>query len=349
LFQRTVIEASVVLAAEAEKDRFSEYNLSLGILLKNLVMIDPTVVLNPRELACKLNPWRLPKDVPSNMTELGRFVFISSTPWRFKTLGQKKNDNTVYFSFTMSSDVPPSELCSSIIMEWSRQNGERLSIKEVQCHDTIQPIALFFLWNEGPTESFRTELATIFRKCWECALLDGDTTIGAAIIIPEFTLKKSLPMVRGANTHAPQFGANLPAQVQNARKVWHIEVGRHHIDLIKRLVEVGKDRNFFQGMWGKRIHLSEVLEQDAPMEARNNLATMAQDHASFIFGSRVERLIGITRLDRTVDWKDKEGVLLRRLSLRDVLLTHFKSRDGATVIGSIHQGGMEEPFVVIQN
>ncbi len=50
-------------------------------------------------------------------------------------------------------------------------------------------------------------------------------------------------MVKGANTHAPQFGLNLPAQVQNAHKVWHIEVGRDHSDLIKRLVEVGRTQD----------------------------------------------------------------------------------------------------------
>jgi hypothetical protein len=80
-----------------------------------------------------------------------------------------------------------------------------------------------------------------------------------------------------------------------------------------------------------------------------NLASMAQDHASFIFGSRVERLIGVTQLDKKVEVLDLHGLVSQRLSLRDVLLTYFKTQEGATVIGSIHQGGMEEPFVIVQN
>jgi hypothetical protein len=80
-----------------------------------------------------------------------------------------------------------------------------------------------------------------------------------------------------------------------------------------------------------------------------NLATMAHDHASFIFGSRVERLIGVSQLDKKVDVYAPNGSVAQRLSLRDVLLQYFKTQDGATVIGSIHQGGMEEPFVVVQN
>lgn len=349
VFQRTVIDSSVVLTSEAERDRYSEFNHALGVLLKNAAMVDPTVVLNPLHPSSTLLPWRLPKDVPNNMTELGRFVFISSTPWRFKTHSQKRGDNTVYFSFTMSSDEPPADLCSAINMEWCRQNGDRLAVKSVQCHDTITPIALFFLWNEGATDTLVSELSSIFRKCWECALLDNDESVPKAIILPEFALKKSLPQIRGANTHTPSFGNNIPPQLQNARRVMHIEVGRTHADLIKRLVEIGKERQIFRAMWGKKIHPSEVLEQDAPMEARNNLASMAQDHASFIFGSRVERLIGVTQLDKMVDVKDPQGVVAQRLTLRDVLLSHFRTQDGATVFGSIHQGGMEEPFVVVQN
>jgi hypothetical protein len=307
IFQRTVIDAAVLLTEEAEKERYSEFNHALGVLLKNAALVDPTVVFNPRQRSCTLPPWRFPKDVPSNMTEQNRFVHISSTPWRFKTHSQKRGDNLIYFSFTMSSDVPPADICSTINMEWCRQNGDRLAVKAVQCHDTVTPIALFFLWNEGPIQTYVTELITIFRKCWECALLDKDDSLPAAIVIPEFTLKKSLPMVKGTNSNAPMFGPNLPSALQNARKVMHIEVGREHADLIRRLVEIGKERKIFQAMWGRRIHPSEILEADAPMEAKNNLASMAQDHASFIFGSRVERLVGATRLDRTVAQKGANG------------------------------------------
>ncbi len=182
-------------------------------------------------------------------------------------------------------------VCSSINMEWCRQNGDRLSVKLVQCHDTCTPIAFFFLWNEGPPDTFVSELGllgSIFKVCWECALLNGDESVPPAIILPEFSLRKSLPQVKSGKTNGPMFSANIPQQLQNAGKVMHIEVGRRHAELIKRLVEIGKDKKVFAAMWGKQVHPSEVLEADAPMESRMNLASMAQDHASFIFGSQVE-------------------------------------------------------------
>jgi hypothetical protein len=345
-FKRVIIDASVVLTAEAERDRYEEFNHSLGVLLKNAVMVDSTVVFNPRDPSAKYADWKLPKDVPSNYTELGRFVWISSVPWKFKTHSQKRAENTVYFSFNMSSDVPPEVVCSSIAMEWGRQNGDRVAVKAVQYHDTCTPIALFFLWNEGPADTFIQELTLILKTAWEVALLNKDELLPPAIIIPEFGLRKILPQIKGAKP--PAFGPNIPVQLQNARKVYHMEVGKVHADLFRHLVTIAKERKIFAAIWGGRVHPSEVLEADPPLEARMNLASMSQYHASYIYGSRVERLIGVTMLDKTVDLVENNEVK-QSLSLRDVLLEKFRTKEGATVFGSIHQGGVEEPFVIVQN
>ncbi len=53
-------------------------------------------------------------------------------------------------------------------------------------------------------------------------------------------------------------------------------------------------------------------------------------------------------LDKVIELKEGNEVK-QCLSLRDVRLKYFKTKEGGTVIGSIHQGGLEEPFVVIQN
>ena len=169
-----------------------------------------------------------------------------------------------------------------------------------------------------------------------------------AIIIPEFGLRKILPQIKGTNNNIPAFGQNIPVQLQNARRVYHVEIGKVHAELLRHLVYIGKEKKIFAAVWGGRVHPSEVLENDPPMEARINPATMAQYHASYIYGSRVERLIGVTMLDKVVDLKEGD-VVVQRLSLRDVLLEHLKTKEGGTVIGSIHQGGLEEPFVIVQN
>ena len=301
VFKRTVIEAAVMLEADAEKDRYAEFKHALGIILTNMGLVDSTTIMDPLHPTTKMTPWSQPKHVPSNMTEVGKFVFINTNPWRFKVKGAKRSENVIYFSFTMSSDTPPAELCAAINMEWCRQNGERIAVKSVQTHDTISPVAIFFLWNEGSPDLFLPELQKILTLCWEYGLAKHDEFLPPIIALPELALKKQFPMVKGANTHvpAPPKGAHGPSPqvlqlMQSAKKVLHIEVGRKHADLLKHLVEIGKAQSIFKAYWGAACHPSEVLEADAPNEARDALIRMAQNHQMFMFGSRVERLIGIT-------------------------------------------------------
>ena len=163
-------------------------------------------------------------------------------------------------------------------------------------------------------------------------------------------------MVKGANTHvpAPPKGAHGPSPqvlqlMQSAKKVLHIEVGRKRADLLKHLVEIGKAQSIFKAYWGAACHPSEVLEADAPNEARDALIRMAQNHQMFMFGSRVERLIGITNLDRKAEIKKLDGTTDAMFSLRDILLNHLKTPGGKLVMDSAHQRGMDEPFAVVQN
>ena len=79
------------------------------------------------------------------MTELGQYVFIRGTLWKVKNKGKSWQDNMIYFSFAISTDCDLESLCHDLGMEWGRQNGDRLSVKEVQCHNTITPIMFFQL------------------------------------------------------------------------------------------------------------------------------------------------------------------------------------------------------------
>ena len=349
VFKRVIIEASVILEEEAERERYAEFKNALGTILTNMILVDDTAEMVPISPQTTAPSWLAPKHVPSNMTEVGKFVFISSTPWRFKTKSQKRGDNAIYFSFTISSDVPPSEICSGIIMEWCRQNGERMVVKTVQDHDTITPILIFFLWNEGPPDLFIQELRTALTQCWEYGLARFDTSLPPAINLPELALVRKFPQVKGASTAPPPAGTKPNKQLQDSRRVLHIEVGRKYADLLRRLVDIGKGIHVFSTMWGRQIHLSEMLEPDAPNEARMALNKMAQDHSLFIFGSRVERLIGITMLDWKVATKSATGEVTGKFSLRDILLNHLQTKEAKQVIGSIHQCGIDEPFVIVQN
>lgn len=170
VFKRVIIEAALYLDQEQEKERYAEFKHAIGVIQSNAVMVDPTTVIEPMHILTKLPPWNAPKHLPSNMTELGKFIFIGTTPWRFKDKGTKQSDNVVFFSFTMSSDTPLAEMCAAINMEWGRQNGEQIAVKTVQTHDTVTPVAIFFLWNDWPADLFLPELQEILTECWKYGL-----------------------------------------------------------------------------------------------------------------------------------------------------------------------------------
>lgn len=119
--KRIILDASVQLQADADKDRYAEFIYALSIIINNGRILDEHFVLTPMSPLSALPVWTQPKDVPSNMMELGRYVFISGTSWKFKNKGKSRQDNMVYFSFTVSTDCDPEALCRDLGMEWGCQ------------------------------------------------------------------------------------------------------------------------------------------------------------------------------------------------------------------------------------
>lgn len=172
------------------------------------------------------------------------------------------------------------------------------------------------------------------------------------LVLPVMSLRKMVSQTKGMNTHA--FASDLPQFVQNARKVLHLEVGKSHVPLIQRLVSIAKSTGIFEAWWGSIVHPTEVLEADAPKKDRDALASMAHDHTSFTCAVRTERLIGISRLDKKVKVfrMEEDGTKVFRgvsLSLREILLGNFETKDGRSVIGGIFQRASEDPYIVIPN
>lgn len=176
------------------------------------------------------------------------------------------------------------------------------------------------------------------------------------VALPELALRRSFPVVRGANTHAPpppKGKQGLSAQtlqlLQNTKKVMHIEVGWKHVDLIRQLVEIGKTAKIFKAYWGPLCHPLEMLDTDAPHEAKNNLLKMSQNHQNFIFGSRTERRIGATNINWKVAITNPDRSKGAKFSLHDILINHLTTSDGKKVLDSVHQRCTDELFSVVQN
>lgn len=72
------------------------------------------------------------------------------------------------------------------------------------------------------------------------------------------------------------------------------------------------------------------------------------NHISYFCAAHSDFLQGITRLDKQVEIKDGDKVI-GSISLREVLLSHLKTKEGRSVIAEIHQQGMEDPMVIVPN
>lgn len=192
----------------------------------------------------------------SSMTALGAHFTITSSARVFerakgefsKEKGKKDMwPDTMYFSFGVFSDIEPAEIMASIVVDWSILGGTRLAVKALNYFDTCTPIAIYFLWNEGHSETILQELKTIL-------LSVIPVEIGRPIpTLPPLALRKTIPRTPGQVT--VDFN-NLSLQEQMARRTWHIEVETKHSAMIIDLVQKAKDDNMISANCGDARSIS---------------------------------------------------------------------------------------------
>ena len=156
--KRAIIEAGLTLDSGK---RFEHLISSMGVLLRYGQMVDEFFTINPIYEAGRNKDWDDPTFLPSSMTELGAYLKLSGSPRIFeKSKGGQGNAKapTVYFSFAVSSDVAPDEIMARIIVDWNLLGGTRLAVKHLGVFDTVTPVVIYFLWNEGHAETILREL-----------------------------------------------------------------------------------------------------------------------------------------------------------------------------------------------
>ena len=124
------------------------------------------------------------------------------------------------------------------------------------------------------------ELKEILGHAWAYGKMNGYLEGFPLVwLSPDMNLKPVVPILRG--NKARTFVANLPLNIQQAQRVLHLEVGKVHTDLIKQLVTIRKHQGLFAAYWGKAVHPTITLENDAPQSDRTALGDMAHDHTSY--------------------------------------------------------------------
>lgn len=341
--KRVIVEAAVTLNAS---DKFMQFLTSLGALMSNAQLVDPNFIINAIDSTADSNKhWVDAKSIPANMTALGENINISTgsirafeqRPWASEN--DKNKASTVYFEFAVSCDKNPGDILHRIGIEWARVGGIRLSIKTLPSFDTVTAFAIYFLLNDNNGATILSELRQILGSARDLAKEEGNIPL----IIPSMNLKKQFPKIPGQDTSS--FG-KLSSPAQQSRKVWHIEVESVYVPGLRKLIEVAKTNDCVKQMWGKHAHITETIGANGEISAGElkRLVKVSLKHANYQCSMTSEDIQGIVHLDASSAFQN-----LGHISLRDILLRHFKMTDGYSLIAEIHQDALGPVSIVHPN
>lgn len=135
-----------------------------------------------------------------------------------------------------------------------------------------------------------------------------------------------------------------------ARRAWHIEVEKWHVDTLKRLVAAAKEADYVTHMWGCQAHISELADNDTSPGELKRYIKFAQRHINFHCSMMCDDLRGIVNLDAEATAKRTPTGEETAVSLHQVLLLKFKLADGTSLIAEVHQRGpMGTVDVIVPN
>ena len=348
---RTIVESSILLPSDKAENCFIE---ALRELLRNGKMVDKHFAFAPVKHSNKEGLISDASSIPNNMTLLSNHFKISyqgsKNPFeKQKVWGKPKKDKdkeefkdpTVFFSFAIATEEDPSEILERINQEWFKQGGRYLRVKDLQSFDSVTIITLFNISIQVPKKCLLEEYKMILTDAQEKAndMLIDDFTFDPNDLpenstIPAIELRLQVPKLPGQDTS--HFN-KLEYRVQNNRRAYHVECDKRFSEAIKRLTQLAKEFHIVTDYWGKHAHLSEVADSSSSPSEVKDLCKVSQKHTNYQITMTVEDLLGITNLDAAASLYNEAGEATRGLTLRHVLLTKFKLRDGFQLIAEVHQ------------
>jgi hypothetical protein len=132
----------------------------------------------------------------------------------------------------------------------------------------------------------------------------------------------------------------LEWQVQNNRKVYHVECNKRFALGVKRLAQLAKDFNIVEEWWGKHAHVLEVCDKDSTSSKVKRLCRVAQVHTNYQCSMIAEEIQGITDLNGwgPVKKRDTEGKeTVGKWMLRNVLMKSLRLTSGHQLVAKVHQ------------
>ena len=313
--KRTILELAILLTSEK---KFEEFTQALMALLSNAQMVDPKFVINPLSSDSQGKDITSKGEISPNMTKLGEHIRISGNGnvfnkrkvWSTAGDGRKSRksnkkeefqDPTVYFSMIVSSDVDPKEIIDRTTHEWSRINGVRLQIKELQFVDSETVVSIYKVSKLTPKEVLLAELRKILLAAQEKAKEDNldpdvydfilDLDVEEFDSLPDMTLKIQTAKLKGEDVSTFN---RLSNRAQFARKTWHLEVPSKFATKMKGLVELAKTYKCVEAYWGIHAHLSEVTDFKSTASEAKKQVEIAQKHTNYEVSMSAEDLLELS-------------------------------------------------------
>ena len=261
----------------------------------------------------------------------------------------------------ISTEVDPLELIDRVTHEWSRLNGTRLQVKDLQSISSETVVTFFKMSTATPKNVILAELNKILLKAQNHSRNDftkmgeifdytaHDFTLDEGIemgqLLPPMNLRVQNALLRGQEVTVFN---RLSHHAQQARKSWHLEVDSRYARKMKALVECVKSYGCVEEMWGPHAHLSEVTDAMSTAREAKRQVDVAQSHTNYQLSMVAEELIGVVNLDEPLAITHPEnGKEIGQLSLRTALLNYLKMNDGHPMIAEVHQEDIYKPTHII--
>jgi hypothetical protein len=261
----------------------------------------------------------------------------------------------------ISTEVDPKELIERVTHEWSRLNGTRLQVKDLQSISSETVVTFFKISTSTPKNVILAELTKILLEAqarsrndinnsedyfhqskYDFSLDDG---IGIGESLPPMNLRVQNALLRGQEVTVFN---KLSHHAQQARKSWHLEVDSRYAEKMKALVECAKNYGCVEEMWGPHAHLSEVTDATSTAREAKRQVDVAQSHTNYQLSMVAEELVGVVNLDVPVIITHPEsGKEIGQLSLRTALLNYLKMKDGHPMIAEVHQEDICKPTYIV--
>jgi hypothetical protein len=185
--KHAIIEAG--LSLDSNK-RFEHLVSAVSSFIKYCQLVHEQFVINPIYEGGRNKDWVDAHQIPASMTELGAYLKLSGSSRIFdKPKSGQGNAKmpTVYFSFAVSSNILPEEILARVNVDWNILRGTRLAVKNLGVFDTVTPMVIYFLWNDGHGPTILQELQQILSTVAP-VLLGGEQAE-----LPSMALRKQVP------------------------------------------------------------------------------------------------------------------------------------------------------------